>query len=176
MHKQWGIYYGRLERFLSVDYMREMNIVGQLVKKRQKEGIEIQVWSPTEKVSFCEAKDAKYQSTTLQEDFGPSWSTHWFKITVKEYGDGPVWFHWKSEAESMAWTEDGKPVHGLSSQDRTDFELKLVANNGKGAATVFYIELACNWIFGNGEGSIINPPLEDRRYKVTECELREYNQ
>lgn len=179
MQKQWDIYYGRLERFISEDYMREMNIVGQLVKQSWKDDLKIEVWSPGERrVTFCEAREAEYKETTLEKEFGPSWTTHWFRITVQGDLDG-AWFHWKSQAESMVWTADGRPVQGLSaedlaSQERIDFEMRLVTDAKKGPV-VFYIEMACNWMFGNSEGYTIKPPNEKRYYKVTECDLRHFN-
>lgn len=157
-----------------------MNITGQIVKKKWKDGIRVEVWSPpgeAHRVPFCEAKEAQYRETKLEEDFGPAWSTHWFQICLPKEGiTEKTWFHWDSEAEGMVWTIDGQPVHGLSRHVRMDFPLQLVMKQGdESDKVVFYIELACNWLGGNGTEIGITPPDVNRRYKVTSCEMREFN-
>lgn len=186
MQKQWGIYFGRLQRFISRDYNAEHNLAGQVLRRRDASSIRLDVWTPPPngllRPSFHQAINATFSPTSVGTEFGPSWSTHWFRVTVEcppgwQSECDAVQVHWRTEGEGLVWTADGRPVHGLSPQDRTHFALDLVAPNSKallvsGAKIVFYIELACNGLFGNGVGGLINAPDEDRRFKVQECELR----
>jgi alpha-mannosidase len=176
MEKQWSIYFGRLQRFLSRDYYHEMNITGQLVQCRWTDGIKIEVWHPPsgEKPTFSQAQGAKYEETSLEGRFGPAWTTHWFRVSVKPTTGDSVYFHWKSEAESMVWTADGRAVHGLSAQDRSDFPLSLVREH-ENRPILFYVEMACTGLFGNGPG-MIDPPDVNRYYQIQECDLRIFNE
>jgi alpha-mannosidase len=52
-----------------------------------------------------------------QDSFGPSWSTHWFRvhIVIPEEMDGQrVLFQWKMGCEAMVWSPEGVPLQGLS--------------------------------------------------------------
>ena len=56
----------------------------------------------------------EYVPTTVGTSFGPSWSTHWFKVEVvvptsEEWVDKEVHFVWDSCSEAMVWV-DGAPV------------------------------------------------------------------
>lgn len=182
--KQWSIYHGRLKRFLSHDYAPEMNITSCLVKQRWVEGITIKVWSPPSSeladdfiIPFDTAKQAEYRHAGVGHVFGPAWSTHWFRITVPPRPSDADWYcYWKSDAEGLVWTEDGRAVHGLSPQDRSDFPFSLVADPNSNEKVSFFIEMACNGLFGNGEPGMIDPPNEKRSFLLSGCELREYNE
>lgn len=184
MEKQWSIYNGRLSRFLSTDYYPEMNLMGILIKKKWNDGIKISIWSPNEQIgnpclddppSFECASNQVYHETLVGIDFGPAWSTHWFKIELPSVEGNlkDIYFHWGSEAEGLLWSSKGEPLHGLSSQDRSDVPLTII--NPQGQATVIYIEVACNGLFGNGGGDLIHPPDRNRRYRLASCELRQYD-
>lgn len=189
--KQWEIYQKRLKRFLAHDYMPEMNITSRLVCRRGAQGIHISKWSPpSASVSaerpptFAEARQAEYESVTVGVQFGPSWSTHWFKVVVEEdqlpfsLDNENVYFHWQTSAEGLVWTSTGRAVHGLSPQDRSNFPYSLVRERNPAAAsdrTVFYIEVACNGLFGNGRDNLIGPPDPGRQFRLEGCEMREYD-
>lgn len=63
------------------------------------------------RITFNEAMRGKYRKTQKGESFGPSWSTHWFKITVKvpsrfqKYDR--VQFNFNAGNEGAIWTEKG---------------------------------------------------------------------
>ena len=67
---------------------------------------------------FEEATSHKFKPTKRGASFGPSWSTHWFKIQLTVPEDmrdkERLEFHWDANNEGMVWTEDGRPLQGLT--------------------------------------------------------------
>ena len=121
-----------------------------------------------------------FQPTAPGKVFGPSWSTHWFRIHIKVpfelVGKPHLEFHWDAGNEGLVWTDDGIPLQGLSgSSERIEWVLPASFRDGK--EHVFYIEMACNTMFGNspnwvwgsdvpknGPGQDKNQPPDPRRY------------
>lgn len=180
IQKTKSIYLKRLEGFLANDEKAKFNINGMAYvgKVEGTDSIRLEVYSPgaDHRPSFGEAVKANYNPTSVSSRFGPSWSTHWFRIHVRipptwDTTSNTIEFLWKSQAEGLVWTSDGEPVHGLSGQDRFFFDLRLVHPAPSGEWFTFYIELACNAMFGNGKTSIISPPAEDRTYELEEVAL-----
>ena len=55
--------------------------------------------------------------TQDERKYGPSWSTHWFKIdvTIPDVMRGrTVVFQWNMNNEGMIWSTDGVPLQGLT--------------------------------------------------------------
>lgn len=52
-----------------------------------------------------------FKPTLTGKYFGPSWSTHWFRIHVKFPKDllkrDHLEFHWDARNEGLIWSEDG---------------------------------------------------------------------
>lgn len=67
----------------------------------------------------------------------------------------------------MVWTEDGKPVQGFSASERPEWILPDAFRDGK--EHTFYIEVACNEMFGNGSG--ISPPNPNKTYNLSKAEI-----
>jgi alpha-mannosidase len=80
--------------------------------------VSLSVWSAPgrSKPSFAEAKRQTYKATKKGEQFGPSWTNHWFKIALhipKEWeGYERVQFEFDCSGEAMVFTTDGDPIHG----------------------------------------------------------------
>jgi alpha-mannosidase len=58
-----------------------------------------------------------------QRSFGPSWSTHWFKIIVTVPDDLealPAVFQWDMDSEGLVWSTDGTPLQGLTGGCKCD--------------------------------------------------------
>jgi alpha-mannosidase len=126
--------------------------------------------------SFKEAtsKDKEYKRTEVGESFGPSWSTHWFHITLTVPPDlrkkEHLEFHWDAGNEGMVWTEEGEPLQGLTGGDRIEWIFPQSWKDGK--EHVFYIEMACNKMFGNAPGGDgIQPPIPDSRYGLNKADI-----
>lgn len=140
------------------------------------EWVKLEVYSPPDlaRPPFKDIVDKKFKSTHVGESFGPSWSTHWFKITLtvpKELLKKELLeFHWDANNEGLIWTEDGQVVHGLTGGgERPEWILPKSYTDGK--PHVFYIEMACNHMFGNAGGDTIQPPSPDRYYQLWKAEI-----
>jgi len=107
--------------------------------------------------------------------FGPSWATHWFKITISVpksmQSAEHLEFIWDAGNEGMIWLEDGTVVHGLTGNgERNEWILPKDWYDGK--PHMFYIEMACNTMFGNAPGGdTIQPPPPDRYYRLNTAEI-----
>ena len=70
----------------------------------------------------------------------------------------------------MIWTKDGNVVHGLTGGgDRTEWILPESFRDGN--EHMFYIEMACNGMFGNAIGDTIQPPPQDRTYQLSKADI-----
>lgn len=120
----------------------------------------------------------EFRATKVGESFGPSWSTHWFRITLtvpselakKDYLE----FHWDAGNEGLIYTEKGDIIHGLTGGDER-IEYIFPKTWADGAKHIFYIEMACNTMFGNGGGDNIQPPPPDRYYTLSKAEIAAIN-
>jgi alpha-mannosidase len=143
--------------------------------------VKLSVYSPPNlsRPLFKEATSHAFHPTKVGESFGPSWSTHWFKVQVtvpkhmldKEHLE----FVWDANNEGLIWTQDGHTVHGLTGGgERTQWILPKAFRDGK--EHTFYIEMACNGIFGNAPGGdSIQPPAPDKYYTLHTAEVQAVN-
>lgn len=76
----------RAEKFVSKDYWSDVNLFSKLYKTRKSSCVSLSVYSVpytdvnhTDKVSFQEAMKCEFEKVEVGKEFGPSWSTHWFK-------------------------------------------------------------------------------------------------
>lgn len=141
------------------------------------DNVKLSVYSPPDlsRPTFKEATSNEFRPTQVGESFGPSWSTHWFKIQLtvpssladKEHLE----FHWDANNEGLIWTEKGEPVHGLTGGgERTEYILPKDYRDGK--EHVFYVEMACNGMFGNAPGGDgIQPPDPDKHYRLNTADI-----
>jgi alpha-mannosidase len=140
------------------------------------EWVQLEVYSPPDmsRPSFKEATSHKFKSTNVGESFGPSWSTHWFKVTITVPPElqtkDHLEFHWDANNEGLIWTLDGEVVHGLTGGgERPEWILPKAWYDGKPHG--FYVEMACNHMFGNAIGDNIQPPPKDRYYQLWKAEI-----
>lgn len=145
------------------------------------EYVKIEVWSPPNlaRPTFDEAKDASYRPAKKGDWFGPSWSTHWFRLHLKvpdRMKDAdPLEFRWDADCEGLIWTEDGDPLQGLTGgRERTKWNVPKSFKDGK--EHLIYIELACNRMFGNANGDSIQPPDPNNYFNLHEADFVVPNQ
>jgi alpha-mannosidase len=80
--------------------------------------VSLEVWSAPgrSKPTFAEAKRQTYKPAKKGDSFGPSWTNHWFKVTLhipKEWEEYErVQLEFDSSSEAMVFTTDGDPLHG----------------------------------------------------------------
>jgi alpha-mannosidase len=80
-------------------------------------------------------------------------------------------FHWDSNSEAMIWTEKGEVVHGLTGGgERIEWILPRKWYDGE--TRVFYVEMACNGMFGNAPGGdSIQPPDPNRYFQLSKADI-----
>ncbi|KAF1989593.1 glycoside hydrolase family 38 protein [Aulographum hederae CBS 113979] len=177
-----NIYLDRLRQFTSGGQYRSKGLLEKLYEGKASDAkhVDLSVYSPPDlsRPTFKEATSHDFRPTKTGEWFGPSWATHWFKIRLtvpssladKEHLE----FHWDANNEGLIWTEDGDPVHGLTGGgERVEWILPEKWRDGK--EHVFYIEMACNSMFGNAQGDIIQPPPKDRFFQLQQAEILAVN-
>lgn len=118
-----------------------------------------------ERPLFDEAIKGTFHPTKKGSSFGPSWSTHWFKLilTVPEHLHkyDQVEFHWDAGNEGLIYSEDGEPLQGFTGGgERVEYILPKSIVDGN--PHTFYIEMACNGMFGVPNGDTIQPPNPNR--------------
>lgn len=108
--------------------------------------IKLSVWDAPDlsRPTFREAVSHEFRTTHVGESFGPSWSTHWFKVRItvpsKFQKKDLLELHWDANNEGMVWTEDGNPLQGLTGGgERVEWILPDKFRDGK--EHTIYIEM-----------------------------------
>ncbi|KAM5489504.1 Glycoside hydrolase, 38 vacuolar alpha mannosidase [Microsporum audouinii] len=172
-----SIYKDRLRQFTATGQYQGHNLLDKFFFALNDDEKYVKLWVYSvpnlERPSFKDAVKNEFKPTRRGTSFGPSWSTHWFRIqlTVPEYMKkyDHLEFHWNAGNEGMVWTEDGRPLQGLSGGDRTEWIIPKDFRDG--APHIFYIEMACNGLFGNSDGDLIKPPIPDKYYQLTSAKI-----
>ena len=125
--------------------------------------------------SFKDATSKEFKSTKTGEWFGPSWSTHWFKVHITVPAElqkkDRLEFHWDANNEGLVWSEHGEPLQGLTGGgERIEWILPDSFRDGK--SHMFYVEMACNGMFGNAPGGdSIQPPKPDKYFQLNKADI-----
>ncbi|EEH19219.1 hypothetical protein PABG_01538 [Paracoccidioides brasiliensis Pb03] len=178
-----SIYKDRLRQFTDGGQYSGHNLVAKYYEATNddEQHVKLSVYSPPNlaRPSFKEAVSNEFKPTKIGESFGPSWSTHWFKIQLIVPQDmlkkERLEFHWDANNEGMVWTADGKPLQGLTGGgDRVEWILPDSFRDGK--EHIFYIEMACNGMFGNAPGGdSIQPPSPNNFYQLKMARITAVN-
>jgi alpha-mannosidase len=178
----------RAQKFVSKDYWTDINLYGRIYKKDLVspliDGVEF--YSPpfmgvnqTDFYSFAYVMEhAEWKPASIGQSFGPSWSTHWFKVNIvipNDFAGEEVHFIWDNNCEGMIFDQNGMPIQGLygGGGDDRRAEYILTKNAKGGEKYFFYIEMACNGMFGNpGPGMFLNPPDPNKNFSLSTAELR----
>ncbi|PSK60530.1 Alpha-mannosidase [Elsinoe australis] len=174
-----SIYRGRLQQFVDNGQYREQGLLAKIEEGRASEEphVKLEVWSPEgqSRPSFKEATSHTFKPTKKWESFGPSWTTHWFRVHLTVPSEltkkNHLEFHWDAGNEGLVWSEDGEPIQGLTGNgERAQWILPKKFYDGK--THVFYVEMACNAMFGNAPGGdSIQPPKEDRYFQLHTADI-----
>lgn len=146
------------------------------------EHLKLSVYSPPDlsRPTFEEATSKQFRKTKVGASFGPSWSTHWFRIELRVPSNllkkDQLELHWDADNEGLVWTEDGDPVQGLTGAgERVEWVLPKAFRDG--LFHTFYVEMACNRILGNYPGSdSIQPPDPEKYFQLHRAEIVAVNQ
>ncbi|KAL4810228.1 glycosyl hydrolases family 38 N-terminal domain-containing protein [Aspergillus unguis] len=178
-----SIYTDRLKQFTSRGQYEKQNLIGKLFEatNSDEDHVKLSVYSvpDLQRPSFEEATSNEFKPTHIGASFGPSWSTHWFRIRLTIPKDlrekERLEFHWDANNEGLIWTEDGHPLQGLSGGgERVEWIIPDTWRDGN--EHVFYIEMACNGMFGNPPGDDqIQPPLPDKYFTLHTARITAVN-
>ena len=151
MQKTRSIYQSRLERFTDTLLFGDHNLHSVLYKKQVKltsDNIQIYHAPGMEKPLFTRVMSedvfAEY-AIDENEVFGPTWSTHWFRIVVDEddFEEG-MYLDWRAGCEGLLYTESGVMIAAVSDARN---EVKLPK-----AGTYYMVPflVICQFTVGNG--------------------------
>jgi alpha-mannosidase len=124
--------------------------------------------------TFDQAMHFPFSPASIGQSFGPSWTTHWFRLTLvippewKTNLDYPLMLEWDSGSEAMVWSQAGEPLQGLTDH-RNEFELSPPSQWSPDQSFTIYIEMAANGMFGTTDG--IKPPDDNRYFILRTCGL-----
>jgi alpha-mannosidase len=181
------IYRSRLQQFVDNGQYRKQGLLAKLDDDRLsgEPNVKLSVWSAPDlsRPTFQEAtkKENKYHPTSKGASFGPSWSTHWFKVQFtipSSWSSKPlIELHWDANNEGMVWTADGKPLQGLTGGgERVEWIIPKECRK-YGETQTIYVEMACNGMFGNAPGGdSIQPPSPDKYFQLAEADLVSVNE
>ncbi|KAG0213254.1 Glycoside hydrolase, 38 vacuolar alpha mannosidase [Mortierella sp. GBA30] len=168
----------RAAKFSSEEFYSDINLYSQLYSKRESQTIELSVYSVPDlkRIPFEEAVKQSFKPATTGTYFGPSWSTHWFRLHVQvpqDWTGEQVELLWDSNSEAMVWSTEGVPRQGLTGDKGNDRRVEYTLfKKAKGGDTVeLFVEMACNGMFGTGKNGQINPPDENRVFQLSHVEI-----
>ena len=133
--------------------------LGRKIYREVRHVEQLAVSTPTGRITPPEARELTYRPVRPGEPFGPRWTTFWFRgsVTVPAAWRGSrVDLLWNSHSEATLWI-DGRSRQGLNyeptSGDHSVRPDALLLPSARGGETVdFEVEMACNHVFGYGQG------------------------
>ncbi|KAI7865191.1 galactose mutarotase-like domain-containing protein [Spinellus fusiger] len=157
----------------------DMNLFSQLYKAHtsSEDYISISVHSVPDlkRISFSEAIRQSFKPTRVGEWFGPSWSTHWFRLILHiphGFAGEEVQLIWNADTESMLWNMEGTPLQGFTGGEgstvRREFILTPEAKGGE--VFQYYIEMTCHGIISTSPYGP-NPSDASKFFCLTELGL-----
>lgn len=168
----------RANKFVSTDFYSDINLYSKLYSKRSSEAVKLSVYSVPDlkRISFEKATKQSFHPTSIGTSYGPSWSTHWFKLKItvpNDWAGEHVELIWDSSSEAMIWSTDGIPRQGLTGDRGNDRRVEyMLLKKAKGGEVIdLWVEMACNGMFGTGKNGLINPPEDNRTFCLSQVEL-----
>ncbi|KAI0176289.1 glycoside hydrolase family 38 protein [Hypoxylon sp. FL1284] len=173
------IYKERITQFYSTGQWEKQNLLAMMYEgvASGPPHVQLSTWAAPglSRPTFEEAMAGTYKPTSVGQSFGPSWATHWFKVVLRIPADlkdkEHLEFQWDANNEGMVWTDDGKPLQGLTGGgERVEWIIPSSFRDGK--EHVIYIEMACNSMFGNpAGGDTIQPPDPNKSFQLVKADI-----
>ncbi|KAK1593947.1 glycosyl hydrolase family 38 domain-containing protein [Colletotrichum navitas] len=184
------LYRDRTANFYSPGQWEKVNLLSMmhLAVRSQPPDLRLSVWSSPglSRPAFSEAtiEANGYRPAQVGESFGPSWSTHWFKVQIRIAEEmrqmEHLELHWDCSNEATVWNARGEPLQGLTGRGER-VEWIIPASFKDGAEHAIFIEMACNGMFGNAagdpifknnaNGDAIQPPDPDKHFVLAKAEI-----
>lgn len=117
--------------------------------------------------------EIKWEDANKGYSFGPSWKTFWFKVEWEipkhwlDTNPDEIQFDWESNSEALIYDHKGLPLQAFTGGgERTLY--RLPKKYWKTGIQLFYVEMACNGMFGfGGDGN----PDPNRYFRLDRCDL-----
>ncbi|KAF8878221.1 glycoside hydrolase family 38 protein [Infundibulicybe gibba] len=131
------------------------------------------IWSAPglTKPTFEEAMKQEFKPAKKGDSFGPSWTNHWWKVSLTIPGYWQqyerVQFEFDPGCEAMIFSTDGTPLQGITGGYGGDRRVEYIipAEGRKKGTHEFIIESSCNGMFGvPWNGDTIAPQTSMNRY------------
>ncbi len=125
----------------------------------QRAPVTLAVYHAPDRITYDQAMQGQYELTQVGQQFGPFWSTHWFRVEIQipaAWAGQEVHFLWDSSSEGEVW-QDGRPMQGLTGSNlnwggpgpvRPEYMLGRKVKGGE--QITLYVEMAVNQLFGLG--------------------------
>uniref|UniRef100_A0A8C2IWH1 Alpha-mannosidase 2C1 n=1 Tax=Cyprinus carpio TaxID=7962 RepID=A0A8C2IWH1_CYPCA len=167
----------RAEKFISDIYFTDCNLRGRLFGDTHP--LEsISVFLSEKRIPYSDAVQQSFQPCKVGDAFGPTWWTCWFKVVLKipeAWRGKEVHLRWESDGEGMVW-RDQQPVQGLTKEgEKTSYVLTECLKDSEPRGITLYVELACNGLFGAGQGCMIAAPDPNGKFTLQKAELVVFN-
>ncbi|KAG6013834.1 hypothetical protein E4U54_006266 [Claviceps lovelessii] len=174
----------RIEPFYRSGQYEKVNLLANLYNASFSGAphVKLYVWSAPgqDRPTFDEATSHEFKETHVGASFGPSWTTHWFRLHLtvpKEIlHEELLILEWDANNEGLVWTDDGMPLQGLTGGgERIEWNLPDSFRDGK--EHIIYIEMACNGMFGNAPGGKVSiaPPDQNKYYGLSKANITAVN-
>lgn len=171
----------RLSQF-NGGHFSEVNLSSVLFTHRLDDSahIKLQVWSAPglTKPTFEEAMKQSFKPAKKGDSFGPSWTNHWWKVSLKipsywtQYER--VQFEFDPGCEAMILALDGTPLQGITGGFGGDRRVDYIIPHEAVVAGFheFIVESSCNGMFGvPWNGDTIAPPDMNRYFSLASADL-----
>lgn len=171
----------RAEKLISPLYFTDVNLYGKIYSET-KDLTSLSVWSTPDRVPFAEASSRPdYVKACVGDQFGPTWTTCWFKVVIdipNKWCGKEIHLRWDSESEALLYTTDGKPLQGLSGGVAHQERLSFTVTPSASVSCLhheFFIEMACNTIFGAGSPTMISAPDPKKMFTLKRADIAVYD-
>jgi alpha-mannosidase len=168
----------RIDKFISTDFFADVNLQSVLWHRSISDAphIELAIYSAPDlqRPTFEHVRKQTFRPFGRNEQIGPSWSTHWFHVRLHVPDDWPeqeTVFTFDSSCEALVYSGHGVPLQGLTGGNGGERHVDFVLDK---RTCVYYVEVACNGLFGMANGGI-TPPDPNRHFALGEVRLAQPN-
>lgn len=179
IHKNRATTVPRISNFISSSRFQDVNLVGRLYPDRL--ATTLSHWAlpggegAWQQWSFAQVVGQDFTPTSVGEQFGPTWTTHWFKVEFQppsDWAGRDVRLQWDSGSEAAVWSPEGVLMQGLAAgnyQLRTEY---IISRNyaGTGPQTL-YVEMAANRLFGGSDQDDTDPPNPNKYFTLNKADI-----
>lgn len=166
-----------MEKFAHPIYWRDVNLRGNHYP-RKTPLVSLQAYAVPHlaRIPFAEAVRGEFVDARVGQSWGPTWATVWFRLEAHvpdEWRGDEVHLLWDAGCEALVYSADGAPLQGLcgggGDDRRAEYVLARPARGGE--RVTLYVEMACNEMFGAGDGMMIGPPNPNRHFTLGEAAI-----